>query len=51
MTYLFAAFMVCWIGIFLYILYWQRQVHDLRAELDSLKAAQHEVTSGAAPAE
>ncbi|HLG71846.1 MAG TPA: CcmD family protein [Chloroflexota bacterium] len=37
MTYLFAAFLVIWIGLFAYMLYWQRQVRDLRAEVDALR--------------
>jgi CcmD family protein len=36
MTYLFAAFLVIWIGLFAYMLYWQRQVRDLRAEVQAL---------------
>lgn len=38
MTYLFAAFMVIWIGLFAYMLYWQHQVRDLRAEVQALRA-------------
>ncbi|HEY8693425.1 MAG TPA: CcmD family protein [Chloroflexota bacterium] len=37
MSYLFAAFLVIWAGLFAYILYWQRQVRDLRAEVDALR--------------
>lgn len=37
MSYLFAAFMVIWIGLFAYLLYWQRQVRDLRAEVQALR--------------
>jgi len=37
MSYLFAAFLVIWIGLFAYVLYWQRQVRDLRAEVDALR--------------
>ncbi|MGH2363747.1 MAG: CcmD family protein [Chloroflexota bacterium] len=40
MSYMFAAFVVVWAGIFLYILYWQRQVRDLRTELAALRAAE-----------
>jgi len=36
MTYLFAAFLVIWVGLFAYMLYWQRQVRDLRAEVQAL---------------
>lgn len=36
MTYLFAAFLVTWVGLFLYVVYWQRQVNDLRAEVRAL---------------
>jgi CcmD family protein len=38
-TYLFAAFLVIWIGLFAYILYWQRQVRDLREEVAALREA------------
>lgn len=38
MTYLFAAFLVIWVGLFAYIVNWQRQVRDLRAEVASLRA-------------
>lgn len=38
MSYLFAAFMVIWIGLFAYMLYWQRQVRDLHAEVEALRA-------------
>ena len=37
MTYLFVAFLVIWLGLFAYMLYWQRQVRDLRAEVDALR--------------
>ncbi|MBV9121497.1 MAG: CcmD family protein [Chloroflexi bacterium] len=37
MPYLFAAFMVIWVGLFAYMLYWQRQVRDLRAEVATLR--------------
>lgn len=37
MSYLFAAFLVIWIGLFAYMLYWQRQVRDLRAEVQALR--------------
>ena len=37
MSYLFAAFLVIWIGLFAYMLYWQQQVRDLRAEVDALR--------------
>jgi CcmD family protein len=37
MTYLFAAFLVIWLGLFAYMLYWQRQVRDLRAEVQALR--------------
>lgn len=37
MNYLFAAFLVIWIGLFTYMLYWQRQVRDLRAEVQALR--------------
>jgi CcmD family protein len=37
MSYLFAAFLVIWVGLFAYMLYWQRQVRDLRAEVQALK--------------
>jgi CcmD family protein len=37
MSYLFAAFLVIWVGLFAYILYWQRQVRDLRAEVAALR--------------
>lgn len=37
MTYLFAAFLVIWIGLFAYMLYWQLQVRDLRAEVQALR--------------
>ena len=37
MTYLFAAFLVIWLGLFAYMLYWQRQVRDLRAEVAALR--------------
>jgi len=37
-SYLFAAFIVIWIGLFAYILYCQRQVGDLRAEVEALRA-------------
>ena len=37
MTYLFAAFLVIWAGLFAYIVYWQRQVRDLRAEVSALR--------------
>ncbi len=37
MTYLFAAFIVIWAGLFAYMLYWQRQVRDLRAEVEALR--------------
>ena len=37
MSYLFAAFLVIWAGLFAYILYWQRQVRDLRAEVAALR--------------
>ena len=37
MTYLFAAFLVIWIGLFAYMLYTQRQVRDLRAEVKALR--------------
>ena len=37
MTYLFAAFLVIWVGLFAYVLAWQRQVRDLRAEVASLR--------------
>ncbi|HUZ76429.1 MAG TPA: CcmD family protein [Chloroflexota bacterium] len=40
MSYMFAAFVVVWAGIFLYILYWQRQVRDLRGELAALRASE-----------
>jgi CcmD family protein len=36
-SYLFAAFLVIWIGLFAYMLYWQRQVRDLRAEVQALR--------------
>jgi len=38
MTYLFAAFMVIWVALFAYMLVWQRQVRDLRAEVRALTA-------------
>lgn len=37
MTYLFAAFLVIWLGLFAYMLYWQRQIRDLRAEVSALR--------------
>jgi CcmD family protein len=36
-SFLFAAFLVIWIGLFAYMLYWQRQVRDLRAEVEALR--------------
>ena len=45
MTYLFAAFLVIWLGLFAYVLYWQRQVRDLRAEVAALR----EVADQASP--
>lgn len=39
MTYLFAAFLVIWIGLFAYILYCHRQVRDLHAEVEALRRA------------
>ncbi|GEM_PF-2141139 len=50
MSYLFAAFLVIWVGIFLYILYWQRQVAELRAEVRALRKLaqqQHPQEAGA----
>jgi CcmD family protein len=38
MTYLFAAFIVIWAGLFSCILYWQHQVRDLKAEVEALRA-------------
>jgi CcmD family protein len=38
-TYLFAAFLVIWIGLFAYILYCHRQVRDLHAEVEALRRA------------
>ena len=37
MNYLFAAFMVIWAGLAGYMVYWQRQVSDLRAEIQALR--------------
>jgi CcmD family protein len=37
MSYLFATFLVIWAGLFAYILYWQRQVRDLRSEVQALR--------------
>ena len=37
MTYLFAAFIVIWVALFAYMLVWQRQVRDLRAEVQALR--------------
>ncbi|HEX6512968.1 MAG TPA: CcmD family protein [Chloroflexota bacterium] len=37
MSFLFAAFLIIWLGLFAYILYWQRQVRDLRAEVQALR--------------
>ena len=37
MSYLFAAFLVIWVGLFAYIIYWQRQVRDLRGEVSALR--------------
>ncbi|MDE3074782.1 MAG: CcmD family protein [Chloroflexota bacterium] len=42
MSFVFAAFLVVWAGIFLYILYWQRQVSDLQAEVRALRLAREE---------
>ena len=38
MSYLFAGFMVIWVGLFAYMLFWGRQLRDLRAEVDALRA-------------
>jgi CcmD family protein len=38
LTYLFAGFMVIWVGLFAYMLFWGRQVRDLRAEVEALRA-------------
>ena len=38
MTYLFAAFIIIWVALFAYMLVWQRQVRDLRAEVQALRA-------------
>ena len=45
MTYLFAAFLVIWIGLFAYALYSQRQVRDLREEVRALREAASRDTS------
>ena len=37
MNFLFAAFLVIWVGLFAYVLYWQRQVRELRAEVEALR--------------
>ena len=37
MSYLFAAFMVILLGLFAYMLFWGRQVRDLRAEVEALR--------------
>jgi len=39
MAYVLAAFLVIWLGLFAYIVYWQRQVQDLRAEVAALRRA------------
>ena len=33
-----SAFMVIWVALFAYMLVWQRQVRDLRAEVQALRA-------------
>jgi CcmD family protein len=37
MSFLFAAFLIIWIGLFAYVVYWQRKVRDLRAEVEALR--------------
>jgi len=38
LSYLFAGFVVIWAGLFAYMLFWGRQVRDLRAEVEALRA-------------
>jgi len=38
LAYLFAAFIVIWLGLFGYVLYWQRQLRDIQAEVRALRS-------------